>query len=388
MRSPLVKFFSSLRLTVVCLAFAVVLVFLGTLAQVNEGLYQAQTRWFRSFFVWWSPHGAGWTLPVFPGGYLLGTVLLVNLVVAHVTRFQFTWRKLGIHLAHGGIILLLVGQLVTDMLARETAISFDKGQTKHYSESLRRPELVFLTDGASPDQDDVVAIPDAFLHQDQVIRDDHLPFTVRILNYYANSDIEPRAPMFDTGPPSATQGVGPNATVHPLAEEKEMDKRNIPCAIVELTGAQGSLGTWMVSPDTRMVDQDFNYGGKIWRIALRWERSYMPYSIQLLNTKYEVYPGTDEPKNFQSRVRIENPDKGENRERDISMNNPLRYEGLTFYQYQMDRTMVETDRGSVLQVVHNPAWLTPYAGCALVAIGLAYQFLLHLVGFVSKRRTA
>jgi hypothetical protein len=40
----------------------------------------------------------------------------------------------------------------------------------------------------------------------------------------------------------------------------------------------------------------------------------------------------------------------------------------------------------VLQVVRNPAWLTPYLGCALVAIGLVTQFLFHLVGFISKRK--
>jgi hypothetical protein len=41
---------------------------------------------------------------------------------------------------------------------------------------------------------------------------------------------------------------------------------------------------------------------------------------------------------------------------------------------------------SVLEVVHNPSWLTPYIGCALVAVGLATQFLFHLVGFLSKRK--
>ena len=43
--------FTSLRLTVVCLAFGILLVFLGTIAQVNEGLWQAQERWFKSFFI-------------------------------------------------------------------------------------------------------------------------------------------------------------------------------------------------------------------------------------------------------------------------------------------------------------------------------------------------
>ena len=54
------KTITSLRLTVICLGFAVLLVFFGTVAQVNEGLYQAQSRWFRSFFVYWGPAGASW----------------------------------------------------------------------------------------------------------------------------------------------------------------------------------------------------------------------------------------------------------------------------------------------------------------------------------------
>ncbi len=41
---------------------------------------------------------------------------------------------------------------------------------------------------------------------------------------------------------------------------------------------------------------------------------------------------------------------------------------------------------SVLQVVRNPSWLTPYIGCAMVGAGLVIQFMYHLVGFVSKRK--
>ena len=78
------------------------------------------------------------------------------------------------------------------------------------------------------------------------------------------------------------------------------------------------------------------------------------------------------------------------REIEISMNHPLRYGGLTFYQYQMDAGQVAQQAGhtpsSVLEVVHNPSWLTPYVGCIMVGLGLAYQFTIHLVGFVSKRK--
>ena len=56
--------------------------------------------------------------------------------------------------------------------------------------------------------------------------------------------------------------------------------------------------------------------------------------MKLLKTTHEVYAGTDIPKDFRSRLLIDNPAKGEQRETEIFMNAPLRYEGLTFFQYQ------------------------------------------------------
>src|SRR5438105_7764603 len=110
MLERLFKILSSLKLTVVCLGIAIVLVFIGTLAQVDEGLYQAQTRYFKSFLIYWSPAGSSFSFPVFPGGYLLGTLLLANLLSAHISRFKLTRKKIGIFAIHSGIILLLMGQ--------------------------------------------------------------------------------------------------------------------------------------------------------------------------------------------------------------------------------------------------------------------------------------
>jgi cytochrome c biogenesis protein ResB len=90
-------------------------------------------------------------------------------------------------------------------------------------------------------------------------------------------------------------------------------------------------------------------------------------------------------------VQVKNSKSGENREVEISMNHPLRYGGLTFYQYQMSAGEVVERAGetpsSVLSVVRNPGWLTPYIGCAMVGVGLMIQFTYHLVGFISKRKT-
>ncbi len=139
-----------------------VLIFLGTLAQVHFGIHAVQAKYFQSLFVFWSPTGASWKIPILPGGYLLGTVLLINLIAAHATRFQFSKKKAGIILLHLGVILLLVGQLLTGLFARETQMRIDEGQTLGYSEASREVELAVI-DVNNPDFDQVVAIPEAAL---------------------------------------------------------------------------------------------------------------------------------------------------------------------------------------------------------------------------------
>jgi len=53
-----VKPFTSLKLTVFCLGCAMILVFVGTLGQVNIGVYEAENRYFKSFFLYFTPPGA------------------------------------------------------------------------------------------------------------------------------------------------------------------------------------------------------------------------------------------------------------------------------------------------------------------------------------------
>jgi hypothetical protein len=83
-------------------------------------------------------------------------------------------------------------------------------------------------------------------------------------------------------------------------------------------------------------------------------------------------------------VRVTNPQTQENREVLIYMNNPLRYGGNTYYQYQMAPTQT-AEKWSTLQVVRNPSWLTPYLSCVLVGAGLTWQFLGHLAAFLAER---
>lgn len=414
----LISIFISLRLTVTLLAFAILLIFIGTLAQVDEGLYNAQARYFRQWLIV-GFNLFGHDIPlILPGGYLIGTMLLLNLVAAHLYRFQLSVKKIGIQLAHSGVILLLVGQLATDMLARESQMHFVEGETKPYAESSRNNELAFTTDSGA-NGEEVIAIPGRLLEHGGEIQNGNLPFTIRVKNFWENSEPSFRAPMMKNGPPLTTNGVAASFDFRPAAETKSMEEKNVSTALIEIIGANGSLGDWVVSgwtSDAAMVEglqldyaqqlgpqmaqkitgqltqpQSIEAGGKKFNFALRPERVYFPFSLELLKATHTVYEGTDIPKDFRSRVQLRNPQTGEDREVEISMNHPLRYAGLTFYQYQMDAGQAAREAGrtpsSVLQVVRNPSWLTPYIGCGLVALGLMTQFMFHLVGFLTKRKT-
>ena len=104
-----VDFFVSLRLTVVLLALSIILIFWATLAQVQLGVWGVQEHFFRTFIVLSKIPGTQIPVPVFPVVYFIGGLLLINLIAAHIKRFQFTWQKSGIQLIHTGLILLLVG---------------------------------------------------------------------------------------------------------------------------------------------------------------------------------------------------------------------------------------------------------------------------------------
>src|SRR6478672_3121857 len=153
-----VDLLTSLKLTIVCLAAGMVLIFAGTVAQVHLGIHEAQQRYFQSMFVWWPPEGRGFKIPIFPGGHLIGGVLLINLIAAHAKRFRWTWRKLGIHLTHAGLIIMLPGGLFTDLFAVESHMRLGVGDTKNFSEDPRRMELAVI-DTNDPEFDQVTAIP-------------------------------------------------------------------------------------------------------------------------------------------------------------------------------------------------------------------------------------
>ncbi len=121
---------ASLRLTVVLFALSIFLVFAGTLAQVDHGVWDVVNH---SYFRVWFAHielrgferlvqmfapGTDWGLRggfYFPGGNLLGTALMVNLLAAHAVRFKIaaSGKRLAI-----GVFVLAAGAIITALVIR------------------------------------------------------------------------------------------------------------------------------------------------------------------------------------------------------------------------------------------------------------------------------
>lgn len=403
---------ASLRLTVVLFALSLVLVFVGTLAQMDAGIGTVVKEYFRWFYVWVPlqlfvrfgqvffgiPYG--FQLPgsfPFPGGWTLGTLLLVNLLAAHAIRFRLTWKRSGILILHTGLIVLMVGELLTGVFASEGQMTILAGGTSNVIKHREFMELA-VTGPLETARDEVTVVSGRRLRAGGSIQSDQLPFDVQVDEYMPNSrlkDIGPEAPNRAT----AGDGLGVIAEVAREGAGVDAEQRvDFPSAYLTLKDkATGNelgkylVSTW-ISELVERPDQKVTVDGKTYEIALRFKRTYTPYTFQLLEFRHERYPGTDVPKNFSSDVRILDPEQGVDRQAKIYMNAPLRYQRTTddpwwqlltkgqetFYQ----QGFLPGDTGTILQVVRNPGWLAPYLACVLVGVGMLIHFSIVLLNFL------
>ena len=398
--------FASVRLTLALLSLSMILIFIATLEQVRIGIRGAQAEFFESLYgIWYYPvqfWGSEFlsSIPVpIPGGYLLGGLLILNLIAAFIVRFQWSSKKIGIQLIHLGIILLLIGQMITQAKQVESRMMINKGETSNYIERFHGVELAF-TNVTNPSRNQVVAIPQALLERGGIFNHKDLPFDVSVRKFDRNCDVTIKQPDQSRQGLSKEVNRGVGFTSNLFLKEKEedysMDGLNFSFVVFDLINDNKSMGTWLAlthpagnhvwkSVSPQLADfafQPLRHQGNLWGMTLRHEREYLPFSITLRSIANEFYQGTEIPYNFESKVTL-NLDEDLQRDALVYMNTPLRHGGKTFYQYQMNKAADY----SVFQVIRNPSWLLPYLACILVSIGLLWQFSFHLFSFLRKHKS-
>ncbi|MCX6889739.1 MAG: cytochrome c biogenesis protein ResB [Verrucomicrobia bacterium] len=386
----LIDTLASLKLTVLLLILSMILILLGTLEQVHWGIWHVQKVYFSSWLCFYPMDPTAALRIPLPAGFTLGALLIINLAFAHVRHFKATAAKVGNLMIHAGLLLLLGGGFVTAIYQEESAMIIPEGEQRNYSEAFREFEIALVQKSATAET--VVAIPDSILRDiadkkaPSSVELPGTPYTLVVQTYHPNAMLRAKSQMPDGLALKATQGIGARTELayKPLPESYDDNKPNAPTAIVELKTKDKSLGTWALNLNlTESFDaQTFEDAGKTHELSLRRTRYYIPFTVQLDKFTHEKYPGTETPKRFASDVTLK--EGASSFPFNISMNQPLRHAGLTFFQSSFGNTK-EGKNLSVLQVVRNPGWLIPYISVALMSLGLVWHFGVSLLRFLRGR---
>lgn len=334
----------------------------------------------------------------------------------------------GIVLLHFGISLMMVNELFVGMYAVEERITVVEGQSTSFAYNTQDVELAVTRRG--DDQDTVVSIPMHELEQrGNLISHESLPFDIRVEAYFPNSQLVEKAipggvdqiEVFKRGQFSSEKQVIKllPVTGRGLHSQAEQIKRwagaaaqqrvDMATAYVSIVGAD--IENTEVPPaededvvsNVLMLSQHFSerstqsrddgansekiiVNGEAYELALRFRRTQKPYSIFLVDVKEESHHGSTNHKKFGSDFLITDRDSGEVQNGAITMNNPLRFRGETFYQsgYSQMNTSTGPVEVSTFQVVTNQSWMIPYIGCMYVVIGMLAQFGSGLLVFSER----
>jgi hypothetical protein len=409
---PVLRPIASLQLTVFLFVLSLLLVFFGTMAQINSGLWSVMHDYFRSWvvevpFQLFAEFGkvffdlnkeTEWKGSFyFPSGNTLGFALLANLLAAHLIRFRMTWKRSGIFLIHAGIIILMLGEYFTGRYAYESRMVLQIGETSDFVDHHRLVELV-VTQPTNSKQAKAFTIPNWMFEDPGWIRDDRLPVDIRVDQYFKNTsqketlEGDDSEVVFDTN--------GNRYKIVPASEEPGVRSKHedAPAVRIELfrKGTNETLGKFFLSlwqyrnfTDAQRslisMPHTFDLDGATCSIEIRNRRILKPYNIELLKFKHSEFYSENrskrQPKEYASTVRLRDPQTTEDREVGIWMNHPLRYQGMTFYQ----SGFIGDDSGTILQAVDNPVWILPYISCVVVAIGMIIHFGLALAQFQRRR---
>ncbi|WP_437186377.1 cytochrome c biogenesis protein CcsA [Planctomicrobium sp. SH668] len=307
-------------------------------------------------------------------------------------------KRAGIVLLHSGIGLMMVYDVVVGVGHVESQMHIVEGDTNNFSRDMRESELAIFVP-SNGNQLDVTVIDARKLQKPgTVITDERIPFNIEVISYFPNSTILGPMQELPEGAPKenpATHGYGKTIRAVSLPTSAGTDTQStfdIPTAYLKLTAKDGKdLGTYMFSgiQDANTVEapEKVTVDGKDYEVVMRFERIYYDYNVKLNKVEKVDYAGTSKPKDYSSFITLNNPGKNETFNHRIWMNNPMRYQGKTFYQSGYNE-LSDGQKMTTLQVVDNAGWMTPYVSCMMVVVGMLYHFGMTLLRFLQRRLRA
>ncbi len=377
----ILHFLGSYKLSVILLFFLMLIVLFGTLAQTEHGIYEVQKKYFESVFV---IHWIANLIPLpLPGGGLLMVLLLTNLFIGGILLAPKSLKKPGMLIAHGGVIILILGGFWGEIWGDYGQISLFEGETKNTFEDPRHWEIyIWKMDKEKkiPSEEWVIpqkqfekvhgALRRSFFSQE-------LPFEITLMRFMKNA-----RPRFTI--PGVEQGIQ-GVLLEPAKPERD-EEINMAGVYVEVsTKEQHYLGMLWGGEKQPWV---FEIGNDLYSMGLRHKRMELPFSVRLEKFIKEFYPRTNKPRFFASEVVYSTGDWEQRTV--IRMNEPLRFKGFTLYQASWGTASDNPSEPvfSVLAVTRNPAEPVPLYSCIIISFGLLIHFIQKLLRFLKSSKGA
>ncbi|MAS94172.1 MAG: hypothetical protein CMO55_13330 [Verrucomicrobiales bacterium] len=385
------RFLSSYKLATVVLILMTLVTLFGTLGQVNHGLHAAKEKYFYSFLF---TDKIGSIPIVLPGGLPLMFILFFNMVLGAIVKVRKRLKGLGLLISHIGMLLLLAGGFVTYAFATDGYMAMYPGMKTNRVESYRKWQLEIIKLTEENKAEKLFVYPSEALqsiksNEQRSIPGNGLPFDIVINGYSSNAMPVPVSAPIAAGV-QAKQIDG--FKLAPQDKSKEAEQ-NLPGCYLEIqpTGDEKPIetilwaGSYKFDPGEKPMPFIFEVEGQKYGALLAKKSWTVPFEVQLDEFIFEQHPGMSMARNYESRVTRFEEGKSDT-SLEIKMNEPMRYEGYTFFQESFGPAGSQPgDRMySQFAVANNPADQWPLIALCITGAGLLVHFFMMLVGFVVK----
>lgn len=146
-------------------------------------------------------------------------------------------------------------------------------------------------------------------------------------------------------------------------------------ALVELALPDKTEQFWLRRNDLHLGVRRIESGQGPMLVLFGYESYPLGFSVHLQDFQRGLNPGGMGEASFASHVRVSDPRQGPF-EAEISMNHPLAYRGLRFYQSGY-RPMPDGKEISILAVSRDPGRLLKYTGSAMICLGIAIMLVMR-----------
>jgi len=337
--------------------YLMTLVITGTVAQKYIGLYDSQRLFFSSFLFWVGP------LPL-PGNRTITALLLCSLLAKLILASP--WRKAtsGIFIAHLGVLMLLLGGLITAASSVEGYIALEKNETASQFFDYHQRQLTISKNNTT-----LMQIPLSEITKGKTIQG--LPFSLTINALCRNCTMAMRENADDS-----FKGSAHKVMLSPLDTYLE-DERNLSGLEFTVSG----VGTY-IAFEPMPNQPSFTIGKDTYNITLGRTAYALPFSLQLLDAEKENHPGTDLPRSYRSTVLLS--DGNLHQRAILTMNHPLRYKGYTIYQSSFNGNDDSTQSVS-FAIVQNSGRVFPYVASITLCIGLLLHLCMRLPTLIRRK---